>query len=798
MRKTKLFRFSGILLSALLLLSSVPVYAVSNGVTATCDEAYYATTDYYGNLTEGGVVKSYATNGISSLTDYGTYDEVINLTDGTKPTVKDDMVSFDFSGKTVPEHFYFEGKTAAPFRQLPWTISVHYTLNGVPAKAEELAGKTGVVEISIDAISNKNASEYARNNYILMASAILNQDNILSLEAPGAQVQLVGNLRTVIFVGFPGEEEHFVMRIGSEDFSFGGLTFMMMPATLSQLDQIAELSKRKDDLEKNYDLLSDSLDTLLDSVSSISGSLNSTADGLDQLNNARNTVSSGKDDLYQKTDAVLSDLDAFNQSLSSLPGHLDKAQQAIDDTTDALDDVNDLLHDVHDLLEDMQSDVNRLNTKLNAVASSGSKTADDLTALGTAADKLNTDYQKLLSLLAKLQLGIGTEQFTVQGMTAEQVNEKLTAAQSLENLYLVVKRHALTQDQFLAKMLVLSGKASDEISAAAKISDMNAQITQAVQATMSADPALSQEQALHTVLTALQAEDPATYAAYQLAQSLMQLYSGVSEGVITEKDFFLAVLTNTGLTQEQANASWELFQQSKNLSNGIESISVLLGSDGFCGNTSDLLANTSNALRSITGLSDSADDLLDEVDDLLDSLDDLNDVVNTYAPDLKKTLAETKSTVSALTTTVSDTHGFLTSFESLLKSAGTDLDAGTKKTLEGLAASLRATARSLGTTSNVKSAKNNLSSIIEDTWNEYTGEKSNMLLMDSTAEAVSLTDSRNTSPQSIQVLIRTQEIEVDNEAAEDLTPAETVQTTFWQRVGQMFKDFWATITGIFH
>lgn len=798
MRKTKLFRFSSILLSALLLLGSIPVYAISDGVTATYDEAYYATTDYYGNLTEGGVVKSYATNGTSSLTDYGIYDEVINLTDSTKPTAKDGKISFDFSGKTVPEHFYFEGKTAAPFRQLPWTISVHYMLNGVPAKAEDLAGKTGVVEINIDAIPNKNASEYARNNYIMMATAIINQDDILSLEAPGAQVQLVGNLRTVIFVGFPGEEEHFVIRVGSEAFSFGGLTFMMMPATLSQLDQIAELSERKDDLEKNYDLLSSSLDILLDSVSSISGSLNSTADGLDQLNNARNTVSSGKDDLYQKTDAVLSDLDAFNQSLSSLPGHLDKAQQAIDDTTDALDDVNNSLHDVQDQLKSLKSDVNDINRKLNAVAVSGNKTAANLSALGKASDNLKTDYQKLLPLLAELRLGIGTYQFTVQGMTAEQVNEKLTAAQSLENLYLAVKSGTLTQDQFLAKMLVLSGKASGEAAAATQISNMNTKITQAVQDAMTANPNLTQEQALNAVLTSLQAEDLATYAAYQLAQSLMQLYSGVSEGVITEKDFFLAVLTNTGLEPKQANASWELFQQSKNLSNGIESISVLLGSDGFCGNTSDLLANTSNALRSITGLSDSADDLLDEVDDLLDSLDDLNDVVNTYAPDLKKTLAETKSTVSALTTTVSDTHGFLTSFESLLKSAGTDLDAGTKKTLEGLAASLRATARSLGTTSNVKSAKNNLSSIIEDTWNEYTGEKSNMLLMDSTAEAVSLTDSRNASPQSIQVLIRTQEIKADDEAAEDLTPAETVQTTFWQRVGQMFKDFWATITGIFH
>ena len=52
-----------------------------------------------------------------------------------------------------------------------------------------------MVEIAIDALPNEAASEYARNNYTLEAMAVFNQDNILSLEAPGAQVQLIGNLR---------------------------------------------------------------------------------------------------------------------------------------------------------------------------------------------------------------------------------------------------------------------------------------------------------------------------------------------------------------------------------------------------------------------------------------------------------------------------------------------------------------------------------------------------------------------------------------------------------------------------
>lgn len=139
-------RALALLLAAALPATLVPVGAaekIGDGVTPTYDEAYYATVDYYGNLTEGSVVKSYALNGAASLTDYGAYDEVVNLTDGTVPAAKDGETTFDFSGENAPSHFYFEGKTARPFDTLPWKVSLSYTLNGVPAKAEELAGKTG-------------------------------------------------------------------------------------------------------------------------------------------------------------------------------------------------------------------------------------------------------------------------------------------------------------------------------------------------------------------------------------------------------------------------------------------------------------------------------------------------------------------------------------------------------------------------------------------------------------------------------------------------------------------------------
>ena len=74
--------------------------------------------------------------------------------------------------------------------------------------------------------------------------------------------------------------------------------------------------------------------------------------------------------------------------------------------------------------------------------------------------------------------------------------------------------------------------------------------------------------------------------------------------------------------------------------------------------------------------------------------------------------------------------------------------------------------------------------------------------MDATAEAQSLTSPSNPAPQSVQVLIRTKEIEeADEEEAESAnashTSEDTGKNTFLGRLGQMFRDFWNAITGIF-
>ena len=862
--KRQLLRVGSCALSALMVLGSIPAAAIGDGVAATYDEAYYAMTDYYGNLTDGSVVKSYRTNGIATLTDYGDYDEIINLTDGTAPARNGGMTTFRLDEKALPGTFYFEGKTTKPFQQLPWTISMSYTLNGVPTKAEDLAGQAGVVEIHLDIVPNERASEYARNNYTLEAMAIFNQDDILSLEAPGAQVQLIGNLRAVLFLGLPGEECHYTIRVGSEDFAFGGMTFLMVPATLSQLEEIAKLSERKDDLEDNYNKLSGSIDSLLDAMTAMTGSLNASANGLEQLNKARGIFSDGKGVIYSGTDALREDLSNLADVLEPVEGQIEALSKTISDSKSVLNSISNTSSDLRDELEDLEDALSALE--------SGS---GDVKALLRVSGNLQKSLEDLRKALGDTSAAIPTDPIVKPG-TGKDLKTQMNQVVQLHSIY--EKAENGDAAAFFTAMLTLKGKTDAEIAATVpllqgtlkKVEDG----TVTIEHVAAANPegaaliglylqinkkGMSFQKFCESVLPAkFSNKSPAEIKKMtKLMNDLWLVYaSGDTTGHTLSDDFYevyadildlddetvyeisASFLQNdedgssttsttdttgstdtTDTTDEVENpiennkpndaiidlitdgidsAASQIGELQRKLNSAMNKVlpptqSVLKDLAALCGrieNLSSLLNSAENLSAAIRHSSADLRDILDDVEDLQDILDD-------YEPTLQETLATVSSLSTSAIKTIRDTQGLISDTEVLMKSTGATLDDGTKQTLEGLAAVLRSTAKTMGTAGQIKDAKTSICDIIEDTWDEYTGDVNNLLLMDATAEAVSLTDSRNPSPESIQILIRTQEITMPDEDETEAEAAAEVQTTFWGRVAQMFKDFWAAITGLF-
>lgn len=902
-------------LGSALALPAAGAEPIGDGVAPACDEAYYATLDYYGNLLEGSVVKSYALNGASSLTDYGVYDEVVNLTDSTAAVTGEGSTVFRFTES--PGHFYFEGKTARPFQNLPWTITLRYTLNGVPARAEELAGQRGVAEILIDLIPNEDAGGYARYNYTLAATALFNQDDILSLEAPGAQVQLVGNLRTVLFLALPGEERHFTIRVGSDGFSFGGMTFLMVPATLAQLDEIGKISRRKDDLEEDYRALSGSLDSLLDALSDVQGGLYASADGLDQLELARQTISNGKGVLYDGTDRLRRDLSDIAALLEPVEERIQTLSQTVTDSKAVLNELTDVtvsmksqLDDLEDALDGLRegtgdvryvlSSAGRLEDSLlrlrkalgetggsggEAPAPSGSSSGlvRQVKAVHSAYDETNrlTFLEKMLELqgesgadakaetmenmLKTVENGLAGEEQMAAAHPAE-----WAAAKQLAGLFEV--KSGMSFQQFCASLPGVSAGQAKQMNDlwivynSGSLADGALDDAELPETTI---PGEEREKA-HQLSAAMVHSSPADEDSPEQGDSGENggtadpagedsvsgpADSGESEsggpsepadsgeaGDIPEN----AGSSETGASGEGEDSGEEAAsggdsaeddlsgekdsgdEEQPGESGSVGGAVVDLITGGLDSASSRLdqlerqLTGTMNAiarptaavigdLATLCGHLSELEDMADDADDLaralrqssrkmqsiLDSVDGLRNLLNDYEPTLQESIKNLGQLSAAATSTIRDTETLIKDAEDLMKTSGVQLDSGTRQALQGLAATLRQTARAMAATGDVRDAKTTITGIIEDTWNEYTGDVNNILLMDAEAEPVSLTDERNPSPSSIQILIRTQEIKVEEPEEPEAEAAAKEASTFWGRVARMFRDFWNMITGIF-
>ena len=80
---------------------------------------------------------------------------------------------------------------------------------------------------------------------------------------------------------------------------------------------------------------------------------------------------------------------------------------------------------------------------------------------------------------------------------------------------------------------------------------------------------------------------------------------------------------------------------------------------------------------------------------------------------------------------------------------------------------------------------------------KYDGEN-RLLHLDAEEEIPSFTSNKNPSPSSIQIILRTEEIDADsvNDSAEDLEPA-AENITLWNRIGNVFKKMWQAVTSVF-
>ena len=320
MKRNKLRRVTA---TALLLSFALPQCAQAAAPTVETDETVYINMDYYGAPTNTRIVKGVNLNGHTEFTDFGDYKDVYNMSTFDEPTLKEGSVYWKLD--TDKNRFYYECIPNDTVNiQMPWNFDVAYKLNGVPVEADQCAGASGTIQMDIHAVPNTYASDYYKNNMMLVCATGIDMSKALSIDAPGAQIQSFGTYKLVMFMGLPGEENTFTVRIGSNDFESMGLIMFMTPATTSALDIMSSMRDIKDRLENSGDNLYTGVSSMLSTMQAVQGSLSSMSSGISGIDQVRKQVIEGAVDcgIIYATDAYSAGLESVDEATADMCGQV--------------------------------------------------------------------------------------------------------------------------------------------------------------------------------------------------------------------------------------------------------------------------------------------------------------------------------------------------------------------------------------------------------------------------------------------------------------------------------------------
>ena len=431
MKTDKLRRLTA---ASLVLAFTLPQAAQAAEPTVETDESVYINMDYYGAPTNTRIVKGVSLNGHTEFTDFGSYADVYNMSTYDEPVIKDNSVYWKLSD-TSKQRFYYECiPTDKVNIQMPWNFDVSYKLNGVSVKAEDCAGANGLVEITIHAVPNSYASDYYKNNMMLVCGTGIDMSKALSIDAPGAQIQSVGTYKLVVFMGMPGEESTFTVRIGSNNFENMGMFMFMTPATLSSLDIISDLKDVKDRLSDSSDSLYSGMSSMLDTMQSMQNGMGTMSSGISGINAVRQQLIKDRGTIDPKTDAALT-------ALEKLTGESDSLIPELNNTKDTLVKLNATTNSILNTLEESGADITEYQTLLKNIKTSLGNLENLMDDLDDKTgsewlyiSELQSDISKLKKNLKAIQDDMSNLNDKIDAITKAVTNAGTNALTYLQNM----------------------------------------------------------------------------------------------------------------------------------------------------------------------------------------------------------------------------------------------------------------------------------------------------------------------------------------------------------------------------
>lgn len=413
--------FIALLVSAALLLAAGPapaLAAVEGDATHTKTEVVYASLTAEGTAETSYTVNRFDVTDAGTIVDFGSYASVKALNQDVELAQTASSVTFDAAEGT----FYYQGNAENP--SLPWTVSVEYTLDGEQVQAEQLAGASGELGISLRTQQNAEVNSTFLESFVMQVSFTLDSTLATDIEAEGASIAEAGSDVTVSFTVLPGEDADCSVSARVSDFEMDGIQIVALPySSVIDMPETDELIGQFDELSEAITELSGGLDEISTGMQSTSGGLGELASGDGEFADALGTMSSSFSQLTSASSQIDSGLSEMNEQLSKL------------DTSD-FDDLAELgkgLVQMADALETLAEAAGQVRT-FGTVLSGAWTDVGGALSVAEAAAPSDEEVTELVAYLSQNAGSLDADQVaSVESLVAE--HEALAAVSAVYDAY---------------------------------------------------------------------------------------------------------------------------------------------------------------------------------------------------------------------------------------------------------------------------------------------------------------------------------------------------------------------------
>lgn len=696
------------------------------------EEVVYANLAGDGTLSDAYVVNIFNVKD-GSILDYGDYGEVKNLTSTDEIRQSGDSIRVS----TEAERFYYEGTLKDA--KLPWLFDVCYYMDGKEYTAEEIAGKSGALKITVSIRQNPACKTDFFEKYALQLSLSLDTEKAENIQADGATQANVGSSRQLTYTILPDTEKEFSITADVTDFEMDDISANGIPLSM--------------DIDVDEEELTDQIEELLDAIARLDDGATALGDGTVKLEDqAQSKLAAGSGMVAKGAAALQGGAKSLVEAANTLQGGAKTLNQSTGELAKGAASLQTGISRAGD-------GIGKLDASSSGLTGGSSQVKNALGAMkkgmsgesGKSAGLVSSSYEvkgaiaALSEGLTRAQQGINYESYKA-GMkengidldTLKSTNE--TAAESLQTQTDALKKQA---DDLRGQLEALEAACSQMDPASeeyAKIQEQTAALKQ------QADALDQQAGSLSDIVTLLQTNSAALGGADQYGQAYFDALTG-KEGSLTR-------LSGGAAALKQSYADFDAGVNT--LSDSVDELNQQYGS---------LDQGIRNYTGGVSDLADGYGALLDGAEELAEGSGRLHAGTASLYGGIEEYLKGIKSFYDA-TGTLKDGSGQLDEGVAQLIAGIAELSDGAKQLQDG--------------TGEMREETDGMDTEIEEQIDElletFTGG-------DEAQE--SFVSAKNTDVSSVQFVIKADGVSIPEK--EETVETESENLSFWQKLAALFR-----------